>query len=530
MERSLSNKSDHSAKLATDFSAGLVVFLVALPLCLGIANASGTSPLSGIIAGVIGGIVIGFLSGSPLSVSGPAAGLVAVVLTAVSQLGGSFQAFQVALVIAGVIQLVLGFLKLGNIANFVPNSVIKGMLAGIGVVIILKQIPHALGRDKDYEGDFAFLSKLGDTFTDIARAVMSASPAAIVIFAISVSIILFWESKWMKKYSFTKLIPGALIAVIVGAIINTVYPAHLALKAEDGHLVVLPMGKELVSSLSMPDWSFIANPQVWVIAITLAVVASLESLLSLEAADKLDEKRRITSPNRELVAQGVGNGFSGLIGGLPITSVVVRTSANASAGAQSKVSTIVHGGLLLLCSVTLAFLLNKIPLACLAAVLIVVGYKLTKPALYKKVWQQGLDQFLPFIVTLLGVVFTDLLKGVLVGMIFGFFFVIRSNQHRAFTIVNDGDDYLIRFNKDITFANKASLRDTLSQIPDNSRVVFQGHTASIVDHDIVEMLDDFAESGQYRGIAVERTEIDGKTWSMKGPNHSHLRRLAEVEP
>jgi len=525
MERSLSPKSDHSARIAADFSAGLVVFLVALPLCLGIANASGTSPLSGIIAGVIGGIVIGFLSGSPISVSGPAAGLVAVVITAVTQLGGSFQAFQVALVLAGVIQLTLGLLKLGNIANFVPNSVIKGMLAGIGIVIILKQIPHALGRDKDFEGDFAFVGKLGDTFTDIARAIATASPAAIIIFGVSLGIILLWDSKPFKKFVVTKYVPGALIAVIVGALINIAYPAHFALKAEDGHLVVLPMSNQLMSSLSAPDWQFILNPKVWVIAITISVVASLETLLCIEAADKLDEKRRVTSPNRELVAQGVGNGLSGLIGGLPITSVVVRSTANASAGAQTKMSTIIHGSLLLLCSVILASLLNHIPLSCLAAVLIVVGYKLTKPYMYKQVWNQGMDQFLPFVLTVLGVVFTDLLKGVLVGLVLGFYFVIRSNQHRAFTVVNDGSDYLIRFNKDITFANKASLRETLSQIPDGAWVSIHGHTASIIDHDIVEMLDDFVESSKYRGITVEMNEIEGKTWSMKAkslPNSNGL--------
>lgn len=528
MERSLSKKSDHSAKFTADFSAGLVVFLVALPLCLGIASASGTSPLSGIIAGVIGGIVVGFVSGSHLSVSGPAAGLVAVVLTAVVQLGGSYQAFQVALILAGLIQLALGLLKLGNIANFVPNSVIKGMLAGIGIVIILKQVPHALGFDKDYEGDFAFLSKFGATFSDIGKAVVTANPAAIIIFGISLAIILFWDSKAMKKLSFTKVIPGALIAVIVSAAINALLlPANFALKASDKHLVELPMANQLMSSLTMPDWSVITDSKVWVIALTLAVVASLESLLSLEAADKLDDKLRVSPPNRELMAQGTGNTVSGLLGGLPISSVVVRTTANATAGAQTKLSTIIHGGLLLLCSVVLASVLNQIPLSCLAAVLIVVGYKLTKPLLYKKVFGQGMDQFIPFIVTIFGVVFTDLLKGVMIGLVLGFIFVIRSNQHRAFTVVNDGNDFLIRFNKDITFANKASLRDTLSKIPDGARVSIQGHTASIIDHDILEMLNDFAESGKYRDITVDMSEVEGKTWSMKSKPNSQFNALVQ---
>ncbi len=308
---------------AADMSAGLVVFLVALPLCLGIANASGTSPLSGIIAGVVGGIVIGLVSGSPLSVSGPAAGLVAIIVTALVTLAGSFQALQCAIVLAGAIQIVLGIFKLGNIANFIPNSVIKGMLAGIGAVIILKQVPHALGWDKDYESELGFFSRFGNTFSDIYKAVVTFTPSAVAIFGVAIAIILFWDSKKMKSTKIAKAVPGALVAVVAGGLINEILKwvqGDFALKSTDGHLVVLPLGDKLVTSFTLPDWSVITAGPVWVIALTIAAVASIETLLCIEAADKLDEKRRVTPPNRELIAQGIGNAVSGFIGGLPITS------------------------------------------------------------------------------------------------------------------------------------------------------------------------------------------------------------------
>jgi MFS superfamily sulfate permease-like transporter len=504
-----------SSTWGSDLPAGLVVFLVALPLCLGIANASEASPLAGIVAGAIGGIVVGLISGSPLSVSGPAAGLVAIVVAALGTLGGSFQAFQLAVLLSGVIQIGLGVLRLGMVANFVPNSVIKGMLAGIGVVIILKQIPHALGRDKSFEGDFAFVSKLGNTFVDIFKAFATASPGAIIIFLVSALIIIAWDLPKMKKLSLTKFIPGALVAVIVGSVMNELFvkfAPHLALLMADDHLVKLPATGELLGSFKLPDWQAISNPAVLTIACTLAIVGSLETLLSIDAADKLDEQRRVTSPNRELIAQGIGNSFSGLVGGLPLTSVVVRTSANVYSGGKTKISTIFHGVLLAAAAVSIPFLLNKIPLSCLAAVLILVGWKLTKPALFKKMFNSGYDQFLPFIVTLLGVVFTDLLKGVVVGIIVGLFFVIRSNQHKGLTLVNEGDMYLLRFNKDVAFTSKASLQSLLAKIPDNSDVVINGTKADFVDHDIVDMLNDFAENAKYRNIGVELKDINDKTW------------------
>jgi MFS superfamily sulfate permease-like transporter len=509
----------------SDLPAGLVVFLVALPLCLGIATASGATPLAGIIAGALGGILVGAISKSPLSVSGPAAGLVAIVLTALESLKGAanpYQAFQVALIIAGGLQILMGLLRLGAIANFVPNSVIKGMLAGIGVVIILKQIPHALGWDKEYEGDFGFVSKFGNTFTDIAKAVMSITPTALVIFLIGVAIIYFWDSKPMKSQAWTKFVPGPLVAVIVGAIVNTVLvgsqPA-IALRVEDLHLVKLPGTSELTSALTFPDWTAVSMPAVWITAGILAVVASLETLLSIDAADKLDDQRRATPTNRELVAQGIGNGVSGLLGGLPLTSVVVRTSANAYSGGKTNKSTIFHGVLLAVAVISIPSVLNTIPLAVLASVLIMVGWKLTKPSVIKKVYADGLDQFIPFIITLLGVVFTDLLKGVVFGLLAGLVYVMKANHHKSFTLVHEGKLWLLRFNKDITFTNKVGLRNTLDQIPDNVTLVINGTKADFVDHDILEMVKDFAESGKYRGIAVEMTDVEDKTWFINMRKH-----------
>lgn len=507
--------------MGKDLPAGLVVFLVALPLCLGIATASGASPLSGVVAGVVGGIVVGAFSKSPLSVSGPAAGLVAVVVGALSQLHGSFPAFQVALILAGGIQILLGAVRLGLIANYVPNSVIKGMLAGIGVLIILKQIPHALGYDKNHEVPYGFVTKLGNTFSDVVSAVLTATPTAAVIFLVGAGVILLWESKLLKDRTWTKFVPGPLIAVLLGAGINQYLlfsNPSIALRASDSHLVNLPPTDKLMSALTWPDWNALSQPQVWTIAITLALVASLETLLSIDAADKLDTRRRITPANRELVAQGIGNTVSGLLGGLPITSVVLRTSANAYSGAQSKASTIVHGILLALVAATIPTLINTIPLASLASVLILVGWKLTKPSVFKKAFSQGWDQFLPFLATLLGVVFTDLLKGVMIGMGVGIFFVVRAYHHDSLTLVNDGKDWLLRFNKDVTFTSKISLRNLLDKIPDNSTVLVSGSKADFIDRDIMEMITDFVESGKFRGIQVEFFDVDNKIGLIR-PNN-----------
>ena len=495
-----------------DGSAGLVVFLVALPLCLGIALASGAPLFSGIIAGVVGGIVVSMLSGSHVSVSGPAAGLAVIVATAIQQLG-SYPVFLLAVVLAGVIQLALGAARLGVIGDYVPNSVIKGMLAGIGLVIMLKQIPHALGRDKDFEGDLGFWQGSENTLTDILEAVLSASPGAIVISAVSLAILLGWDSLVARVAPVLKQIPASLIVVLAGIGMNnafgTLAPAMKLYEPE--HMVALPVANSFAAffaQFTLPDFNAFANPKVWGIALTIAIVASIETLLSLEAADRLDPYKRISAPNRELMAQGVGNLISGMIGGLPITSVVVRTSANVYAGARTRVSALVHGLLLLAAVVLIPSFLNYTPLACLAAILLLVGYKLTKFSLYSKMYSLGWSQFLPFILTVLAIVGTDLLKGVLIGLALGLFFVIRQNHHESVTVVNQDNCYLMRLNKDATFLNKSELRTKLREIPSGAHLIIDGIKALYVDRDIVEAVEDFKLLAPYKKITVEVDNLE----------------------
>jgi len=512
--------------LKDDLPAGLVVFLVALPLCLGIALASGAPLFSGVIAGIIGGLLVALLSGSEISVSGPAAGLAVIVATAIQNLG-SFRVFLLALAISGVIQLALGFLRAGVIGNYVPNAVIKGMLAAIGVVIILKQIPHALGRDQNFEGDFDFffaMDNKSNTLTDIVSAVYTASPAAIIITTLSLAVLLLWERPFLQRHKIFKLVPGALVVVILGILLNEafrLFSNDFFLKVEDGHMVSLPVSSGLsgfFQQFTFPDWSALTNKQVYITALTLAIVGSIESLLSLEAADKLDPLRRISSTNKELKAQGVGNLLSGLVGGLPITAVIVRSTANVYAGARTRLSALVHGFLLFICVLFIPNLLNLIPLCSLAAILFVIGYKLTKPALYRKMYQVGLDQFLPFIITVLAIVFTDLLTGVLIGIVFGVFFVIRTNHHSALTLVNQENYYMIRFNKDVSFVNKTELKDKLSRVPSNSNLIIDGMKASFIDNDIYDVITDFLESARYSKINVELKHFESKAQSYRRRN------------
>ncbi|HEU0137302.1 MAG TPA: SulP family inorganic anion transporter, partial [Flavobacterium sp.] len=430
----MTKKINLFANLKSDFAAGLVVFLVALPLCLGIALASGAPPLSGIIAGAVGGIVIGLLSNSHLSVSGPAAGLTAIVLTAISDLG-AFDVFLVAVIIAGAIQLLLGFIKAGSISNYFPTNVIEGMLAGIGVIIILKQIPHAVGYDSDFEGDEAFLQFDGtNTFSTLLGALDAIHLGALVVTLVSMAILIMWDK--VSFFRKLKLVPGALVAVATGVALNEIFRStgsSLAITPE--HLVSLPIPssvEDFQNIVLFPDFSAIGSTPVWIAGATIAIVASVETLLCIEAADRMDVQRRYTDTNIELKAQGIGNIISGFIGGLPITSVVVRTSTNANAGAKSKMSTIIHGILLLISVLAIPFLLNRIPLATLAAILILVGYKLAKPSTVVKFWNKGKYQFIPFIVTLVAVVFTDLLKGVMLGIIISVIFILRGNLKRAY--------------------------------------------------------------------------------------------------
>jgi MFS superfamily sulfate permease-like transporter len=493
--------------LKHDGPAGMVVFLVALPLCLGIALGSGAPLFSGVIAGIVGGIVVGLLSGSQMSVSGPAAGLAVIVLTAIQGIG-SYEGFLVAVVLSGLLQLAFGFLKFGVVADYVPNSVIKGMLAGIGLLIILKQIPHTLGRDKDYMGDFKFLEAGGNnTLSDIAAAVASAATGAVIIFAVGLALLLVWEILAKKSRVF-QLVPGPLAVVALGIGLNQMFgkvaPALQLVNVE--HLVNLPVPasvSDFLGQFTHPHFSVLGSKGVWIAAGTIAVVGSLETLLSLEAADRLDPYKRISSSKRELFAQGIGNVVSGLIGGLPVTSVVVRTAANASAGGRTRMSTVIHGLLLLLSVILLPGVLRLAPLASLATILILVGYKLTKPSLYRTVYAQGWDQFIPFVTTVIAVVFTDLLTGVLVGFACGFFFVIRTNHHEGITVVSQDSNYLFRFTKDASFINKNELRRKLRELPNDSHVVIDGTRALFIDHDIMEIVEDFRQLAPYKNIQIE---------------------------
>ena len=501
--------------LKNDLPAGLVVFLVALPLCLGVALASNAPLLSGIISGLVGGCVIAVLSDSQVSVSGPAAGLAVIVAASIQSLG-SYQAFLAAAVLAGLAQIALGLLRAGAIGDYVPNSVIKGMLAGIGLNIILKQIPHALGHDLDWIGDLSFAELDGEnTFSSIASAARAMAGGPVVISACSLVVLIAWDKLASAGPRLFKIVPGPLVVVVLGIVMNLVFRSFApGLYISDvTHLVSLPSGsfRELLGELSFPDFSVLSSSHAWTVAFTIAAVASVETLLSLEAADRIDPFRRISSPNRELWVQGVGNVVSGMLGGLPVTSVVLRTSANVAAGGRTWKASFVHGLLLLGAVSLLAGVLNLIPLACLAAVLIMVGYKLTKVSLYRSTYRLGLDQFIPLVVTVLAILLTDLLEGVIIGLACGLFFVIRSNHHKAATVVSKDSAYLVRFNKDVTFVNKNELRYKLRAIPDGSDVLIDATKASYVDRDIAELVADFQTLAVHKGITVELKQFDGKT-------------------
>lgn len=497
-------------RLKSDFKPSIVVFLVALPLCLGIALASQAPLSAGILAGIIGGLVVANLSDSQLSVSGPAAGLAVIVAQAIKDLG-DFKLFGIAVFLSGLIQIVFSFLRGGSIGNYFPTAVIKGMLSGIGLILILKQIPHTIGYDANFMGSEAFHQheRGENTFTAILHAVDSFDKGCFIIAALSFVIILLWD-----KYSLNtrrpaiKMLPSALLAVFIGAMVNGFIFKNTFFEIEKTHLVALPFTggfESFVSQIHLPDFSAFANPSVYSIALLIAVVGSIESLLSIDAADKIDPKKRTTSKNRELLAQGVGNAVSGLIGGLPITAVIVRTSANVSAGAQSKFSAIQHSLWLLLVILAIPNLINQIPIAVLAVVLILVGYKLTKPELYIKMYKTGWDQFVPFVVTIVAILLTDLLKGIAVGMLVGFFFVIKRGIHRSIVMVHDEEKkhYLVRFMKDISFFEKEKLMGMLKGIPEGTQVVFDGSKDVFVDIDILGVIEDFIEGASYRNITVE---------------------------
>ena len=512
-----------------DFPASIIVFLVAVPLCLGIALASGAPLFSGIIAGIVGGIVVGSLSGSPLGVSGPAAGLAVIVLTAIDQLG-AFEIFLLAVVIGGVFQLMLGFLQAGVIGYYFPSSVINGMLSGIGIIIFLKQIPHAFGYDEDYEGSLAFNQPDGqNTFSELLNMLDYISPGALIITALSLAILILWEQGFMKKIKLFQMIQGPLVVVALGIILNLAFRnTSLALNVDQ--IVSIPVAAsftEFVGLFTLPDFTHITNPQVWITGITIAVVASLETLLCLEATDKLDPKKRVSPANRELKAQGVGNILSGLVGGLPVTQVIVRSSVNIQSGGQTKMSAILHGFILLFCAMIIPVALNLIPLASLAAILFLVGYKLARPAKFKKMYKLGWSSFVPFIATILGIVFTDLLVGIGIGMAVAIVYLLHNNYKVPFLFeledhTDPKSEIRLELSEEVSFLNKANIQRALSKIPNGSKVVIDAHKSIHIDPDVIEIVEEFA-------IHAEQSDIELKIIERKrkGMKESHAKLLQD---
>ncbi len=509
------NKLNLFKNIKNDLPASIVVFFVAVPLCLGIALASGAPLFAGIIAGIVGGIVVGIASGSPLGVSGPAAGLAVIVLTSIASLGGSWTAFLTAVVLAGVIQLILGFAKAGFIAYFFPSSVIKGMLTGIGLLIILKQIPHALGWDKDPEGDDSFLQADGqNTISEIFKAFDFVTPGAVIIALLSLAILILWDQVLIKKHKIFQLIQGPIVVVILGIIMNYFYQNNMlnfTLAADQ--VVRIPVPENIsgfFSQFTFPDFSVLTNFEVWKIAIVIAIVASLETLLCVEATDKMDPDKRTTPTNRELKAQGLGNIISGLIGGLPITQVIVRSSANINFGGKSKLSAILHGVFLMVSAITIAGVLNMIPLASLAAILLMVGYKLAKPALFRDMYKLGWEQFVPFTVTVVAILATDLLKGITAGMIVGGFYALlhsyRNSHHMKEVITNEDGQQIhhLVLAEEVSFFNKANVVKALEAIPNNSKVIIDCTNSKSIAYDVIELIKDYETNAKTKNIRVEK--------------------------
>ena len=503
-----------------DISASFVVFLVALPLCMGVAVASKADVISGLMAGVIGGVVVGFLSGYSISVSGAAAGLITLVESAFSDLKvltpeHYLEAFALAVILAGVIQMILGLIKLGRIADFIPVSVIKGMLAAIGLILILKQIPHLVGYDKDFEGDEDFIQSDGhNTLSELFFSFEQLTLGAVVIGVFGLFILIAWESNWIKSKSWSQWIPGSLVVVLMGVLINGLAGngmSHLIIGQE--HMVQVPVLSQsgsvmdsingLCGQFHFPNFKFISSLVVWVIAIKIALIASIETLLSIEAGDKIDPEKRVSPANRELIAQGTGNFLGGLVGALPITAVIVRTSANVSGGAKTSTSTILHGVWLLFFVLFAPQLINLIPNASLAAILIFIGYKLAKPSLFMEQWKLGKSNFYPFIITVLAILFSDLLIGIGIGLLLGFYFVIRSNYHKAFNLVRENENVLIRFHHQASFLNKSLLKQKLNTIHSGDCVLLDFVNCTYLDNDILDMIQDFLIHAELHQIAVE---------------------------
>tara|TARA_R110002049_G_scaffold27321_2_gene94355 strand:+ start:626141 stop:628366 length:2226 start_codon:yes stop_codon:yes gene_type:complete len=495
--------------LTRDITASVVVFLVALPLCLGIALASGAPLFSGLLAGIVGGIVVGSLSGSHTSVSGPAAGLTAIVASQIAALG-SYDAFLLAVVFAGLLQIGLGVARAGALSAFFPSSVIKGLLAAIGVILILKQIPHLFGHDNDPEGDMSFSQPDNEnTFSEFLNVVLGdIHYGAAVVGLASIAILFFWDRIKPLKNS---VVPAPLIVVLIGVGLQFLFStAGKGWAIGESHLVQIPVADSVsgvLAFLTFPDFSQWANPTVYVAAVTIAIVASLETLLNLEAVDKLDPERRDSPPSRELMAQGVGNTVSGLIGGLPLTSVIVRSSVNVGMGAKTKLSAILHGFLLVISVVLLPTYLNMIPLASLAAILIVTGFKLASPKLFRQMWQEGRYQFAPFLITLLAIVFTDLLVGIVIGLCVSVLFILNSNLRRPIRRVVEthigGDVLHIELANQVSFLNRAALDKLFSECKSGSSLLIDASGTDYIDPDVLSLIRDFKNNrGPARDVTV----------------------------
>ncbi len=502
--------NDIFRNLKSDLPAGLVVFLVAMPLCLGIALASGAPLFSGIIAGFVGGLIVSIISGSDLGVSGPAAGLAAVVLAAITQLG-SFEAFLLAGLIAGIMQLLFGIVKAGVIGYYFPTSVIKGMLAGIGITIILKQIPHAFGYDKDPEGELEFFQQDGhNTFSEFWYMMEQVHWSAFLVAGLSILIMILWEQKFFKRFSVFTIVQGPLVVVVLGIVLAATFSGSATMMLEQEHLVNIPVaesGSDFIGQFRLPDFSQWNNPQIYLIAFIIALVASLETLLCVEATDKLDPQKRVTPTNRELIAQGSGNILSSLIGGLPITQVIVRSSANIQSGGKTKMSALFHGFLLLISAMLIPNVLNLIPLASLAAILIVVGYKLAKPQDFVQMFKLGLGQFVPFLLTILGIVFGDMLIGIGLGLSAAIIHLLWQNFKTPYHFDPDkyveGEPVKISLSEDVSFLNKASILKTLDSMPEGSHVIVDGSNARTIHPDINEIIEDFKVKALNRNIKFE---------------------------
>lgn len=495
----------YKACLRYDFPASIVVFLLALPLCLGIALASGAPLFSGLIAGIVGGLVVATIGGSALGVSGPSAGLAVIMFAAIQELG--FDAVLLAIVLAGVLQIIMGSVGAGVIGYYFPSAVVTGMLSGIGIIIFLKQIPHAVGYDMDYEGDMSFFqSDDHTTLTELGYMFESIAPGAVVISLVCLGILLLWETEWIKQFHFRQWMHGALVAVFAGVLLNhlfmLVWPEWVL---SDSHLVLLPVAEtwtDMGHFFTWPDFSQINNPAIYQVAVTIAIVASLESLLCVEAIDKLDPYKRVTSNNRELRAQGIGNICSGLLGGLAMTQLILRSSANIQSGGRTKMSAILQGSFLLVFVLLLPDLVNQVPLASLAAVLIVVGYKLARPSLFKSMYEVGNYHFIPFVATVIGLIFSDMLMGIAIGMGFALFFILLENLKVGYHLHEQPqlNKTIITLSENVSFLNKSNILHLLSNFPKNTNVVIDATHAKYIDYDVYEVIRNFEIEAQRKHI------------------------------